>query len=148
MTPQAALGRPFSQFLGLYQGPLNRNRALAAIDPRLADEFQAEALEYDFGDCGFRQITLSTFPTLSALTQSMRGARSLRSYFIRILIMRVTFLATTIACFASFSPAFAGLPSSALTFGSQSEIAHGGGCRKSSPAGQCCHAGSQPYHCH
>lgn len=28
------------------------------------------------------------------------------------------------------------------------ELAHGGGCRKSSPPGQCCHAGSQPYHCH
>ncbi|MEM7491289.1 MAG: hypothetical protein AAF390_19420 [Pseudomonadota bacterium] len=26
--------------------------------------------------------------------------------------------------------------------------AHGGGCRKSSPPGQCCHAGSQPLHCH
>lgn len=27
-------------------------------------------------------------------------------------------------------------------------IEHGGGCRKDSPSGQCCHAGSQPYHCH
>lgn len=27
-------------------------------------------------------------------------------------------------------------------------FAHGGGCRKDSPPGQCCHAGSQPYHCH
>ena len=27
-------------------------------------------------------------------------------------------------------------------------VEHGGGCRKSSPAGQCCHAGSEPYHCH
>ncbi|PVZ47701.1 hypothetical protein DD557_02430 [Thalassobacter stenotrophicus] len=25
---------------------------------------------------------------------------------------------------------------------------HGGGCRKDSPSGQCCHAGSKPYHCH
>lgn len=25
---------------------------------------------------------------------------------------------------------------------------HGGGCRKDSPAGECCHAGSEPYHCH
>lgn len=25
---------------------------------------------------------------------------------------------------------------------------HSGGCRKSSPPGQCCHAGSQPLHCH
>ncbi|MCQ0093696.1 hypothetical protein FGD77_18930 [Roseovarius sp. M141] len=29
-----------------------------------------------------------------------------------------------------------------------STIAHSGGCRKSSPPGQCCHAGSQPLHCH
>lgn len=27
-------------------------------------------------------------------------------------------------------------------------IAHSGGCRKDSPQGQCCHAGSKPYHCH
>lgn len=27
-------------------------------------------------------------------------------------------------------------------------VAHGGGCRKDSPPGQCCHAGSQPFHCH
>ncbi len=25
---------------------------------------------------------------------------------------------------------------------------HGGGCRKSSPPGECCHAGSEPLHCH
>lgn len=28
------------------------------------------------------------------------------------------------------------------------EVQHGGGCRKDSPQGQCCHAGSKPYHCH
>ena len=28
------------------------------------------------------------------------------------------------------------------------ETAHGGGCRKSSPPGECCHAGSKPLHCH
>lgn len=28
------------------------------------------------------------------------------------------------------------------------QIAHGGGCRKDSPRGQCCHAGSKPLHCH
>ena len=27
-------------------------------------------------------------------------------------------------------------------------VKHGGGCRKSSPAGKCCHAGSKPLHCH
>lgn len=30
----------------------------------------------------------------------------------------------------------------------QDVVAHGGGCRKDSPPGQCCHAGSKPYHCH
>lgn len=28
------------------------------------------------------------------------------------------------------------------------QIEHGGGCRKSSPPGKCCHAGSKPLHCH
>ena len=28
------------------------------------------------------------------------------------------------------------------------QVSHGGGCRKDSPQGQCCHAGSKPYHCH
>jgi len=27
-------------------------------------------------------------------------------------------------------------------------VEHSGGCRKSSPPGKCCHAGSKPYHCH
>lgn len=27
-------------------------------------------------------------------------------------------------------------------------LEHGGGCRKSSPPGKCCHGGKQPYHCH
>ena len=27
-------------------------------------------------------------------------------------------------------------------------VYHGGGCRKDSPPGYCCHAGSKPYHCH
>ncbi len=27
-------------------------------------------------------------------------------------------------------------------------VEHGGGCRKSSPPGQCCHGGSKPVHCH
>lgn len=28
------------------------------------------------------------------------------------------------------------------------DVEHGGGCRRDSPPGQCCHAGRQPYHCH
>jgi len=35
-----------------------------------------------------------------------------------------------------------------LTFTIGTALAHGGGCRKDSPQGKCCHAGSQPYHCH
>lgn len=34
------------------------------------------------------------------------------------------------------------------SLGVSAAAAHGGGCRKDSPQGQCCHAGSQPYHCH
>lgn len=40
----------------------------------------------------------------------------------------------TLTLVAMFVPAFA--------------YAHGGGCRKDSPQGQCCHAGSKPLHCH
>lgn len=35
-----------------------------------------------------------------------------------------------------------------VAFATVNASAHGGGCRKDSPRGQCCHAGSQPYHCH
>ena len=28
------------------------------------------------------------------------------------------------------------------------ELGHQGGCRKDSPVDQCCHAGSEPEHCH
>lgn len=44
--------------------------------------------------------------------------------------------------------------SSAMTLPAQSgvlvetSVNHGGGCRKDSPPGLCCHAGSKPYHCH
>lgn len=30
----------------------------------------------------------------------------------------------------------------------ETSFEHGGGCRKDSPPGLCCHAGSKPYHCH
>ncbi|SFI07853.1 hypothetical protein [Albimonas pacifica] len=47
----------------------------------------------------------------------------------------------------------AGAPGRALTTtgpaaGAPAEVEHGGGCRKDSPPGRCCHAGSKPYHCH
>ncbi len=40
------------------------------------------------------------------------------------------------------------IPPATVVIGSETIVAHGGGCRKDSPPGQCCHAGSQPYHCH
>ncbi|CUH99729.1 hypothetical protein PHA8399_01854 [Leisingera aquaemixtae] len=45
------------------------------------------------------------------------------------------------------------LGAAAMTYGAEfgleaQEVQHGGGCRKDSPRGQCCHAGSKPYHCH
>ena len=58
--------------------------------------------------------------------------------------------ALMVACAASFtlpSVASADHFSPILVAGSD-VVEHGGGCRKSSPPGQCCHAGSQPYHCH
>lgn len=50
----------------------------------------------------------------------------------------------------ALSPLAAGAAPSMMQVqsGFSSEIGHSGGCRKDSPAGQCCHAGSQPYHCH
>jgi len=41
----------------------------------------------------------------------------------------------------------ASAPGGAAT-GDLATVSHGGGCRKDSPPGQCCHAGSRPYHCH
>jgi len=39
-------------------------------------------------------------------------------------------------------------PDGSVISSAQIVLEHSGGCRKSSPAGQCCHAGSQPLHCH
>ncbi|MGH1451934.1 MAG: hypothetical protein ACRBBV_02090 [Paracoccaceae bacterium] len=63
--------------------------------------------------------------------------------------MKTLFIAVVAACFsAGVAPAGQGIaPVSGLVLGGQ-ELGHGGGCRKSSPPGQCCHAGSKPYHCH
>ncbi|MDF2233227.1 hypothetical protein P2H44_11755 [Albimonas sp. CAU 1670] len=52
-----------------------------------------------------------------------------------------------VAALAAGAPASPSAPA-ATTTSQASELAHAGGCRKSSPPGQCCHAGSQPYHCH
>lgn len=45
-------------------------------------------------------------------------------------------------------PAYATTQHFFVASGSADSIEHSGGCRKDSPAGMCCHAGSKPYHCH
>lgn len=51
-----------------------------------------------------------------------------------------------VALTAQVASAQVASPSSEMRNGTT--VYHGGGCRKDSPPGQCCHAGSQPYHCH
>lgn len=48
----------------------------------------------------------------------------------------------------SVVPAHAGVSSFSLAQPAVEQLEHSGGCRKDSPYGMCCHAGSQPYHCH
>lgn len=55
--------------------------------------------------------------------------------------------AAIISILASSSPVFAVNPGAPQGLQAD-EIWHSGGCRKSSPPGKCCHAGSKPYHCH
>ncbi len=57
--------------------------------------------------------------------------------------------------FAILSVVLAGLPGPAVTreippIGTESVFEHGGGCRKSSPPGQCCHmeTATGRVHCH
>ncbi len=61
--------------------------------------------------------------------------------------MRFLVLAAAVA-FATSSATFAAIPHGKESVLSNDQIAHGGGCRKSSPPGKCCHAGSKPFHCH
>lgn len=63
--------------------------------------------------------------------------------------MRLLALALFITTgFSAFAAPLAAAPSG-VAFGSDiSVFDHSGGCRKDSPPGQCCHAGSQPLHCH
>ncbi len=50
---------------------------------------------------------------------------------------------------AAPAPALAAAPvAEAIENGRAAAVEHSGGCRKSSPPGQCCHAGSRPLHCH
>jgi hypothetical protein len=46
------------------------------------------------------------------------------------------------------APALAQMPTGPVTITDIETPSHGGGCRKDSPPGKCCHAGSKPYHCH
>ena len=62
--------------------------------------------------------------------------------------MKILILTASLVGMFSVSQGIAGAPVGANVFKETSEIQHSGGCRKSSPAGQCCHAGSKPYHCH
>lgn len=66
--------------------------------------------------------------------------------------MRVKGIAVVLFALAlagGMSPIAIGAPGPTITSGVQSEtVWHGGGCRKDSLPGQCCHAGSEPYHCH
>lgn len=61
--------------------------------------------------------------------------------------MKEVILALGLAALATSAQAHEITPPSQPTLSADS-AEHGGGCRKDSPAGQCCHAGKQPYHCH
>ena len=54
-------------------------------------------------------------------------------------------LAVPLALTLSAAPA---LSANVVIVPQDADVSHSGGCRKDSPQGQCCHAGSKPYHCH
>ncbi|MGR3779727.1 MAG: hypothetical protein ACU0DT_00500 [Albimonas sp.] len=59
--------------------------------------------------------------------------------------MKTVFMAAALlAALSVGAPGWALAPGEGLS----AEVGHGGGCRKDSPPGRCCHAGSKPYHCH
>ncbi|MCW3783917.1 hypothetical protein [Defluviimonas salinarum] len=58
--------------------------------------------------------------------------------------MKRLYLVAVIACLAAGQALALPVPPA----GEATAAEHSGGCRKDSPPGQCCHAGSQPYHCH
>jgi len=61
--------------------------------------------------------------------------------------MKYVSLAVAMATWAAL-PVQAANVASGLILGGVEVVRHGGGCRKASPPGQCCHAGTKPYHCH
>jgi len=63
--------------------------------------------------------------------------------------MKALILAAAFAMPFASQQALAGHnPSTPAATVSSEVVEHGGGCRKDSPPGKCCHAGSKPYHCH
>jgi hypothetical protein len=51
-------------------------------------------------------------------------------------------------CAAICAPVMAPAHGALGVYTPDAAVFHGGGCRKSSPPGKCCHAGSKPLHCH
>ena len=64
------------------------------------------------------------------------------------MLVRSLFRAIALALGVAAGGASASVPVTATAEGVGDVVQHGGGCRKDSPPGKCCHAGSQPYHCH
>ena len=64
-----------------------------------------------------------------------------------IKVKKITISVLFTSVLFSSTPALA-LNSMEVNVQNQNDIQHSGGCRKSSPPGQCCHAGSKPLHCH
>lgn len=62
--------------------------------------------------------------------------------------MKQLAILATISMALSANPILAGSGISQSYSSVEGQVQHGGGCRKNSPPGQCCHAGSKPYHCH
>lgn len=62
--------------------------------------------------------------------------------------MKFLMIAVTALAGLGFTPTVSAAPSMPLMTGDAAVVFHGGGCRKDSPRGRCCHAGSKPYHCH
>lgn len=56
-------------------------------------------------------------------------------------------LAATVAAIGA-GPAIASQDGATQAYRGGDVVEHSGGCRKNSPPGKCCHAGSQPLHCH
>ena len=67
--------------------------------------------------------------------------------FAKVMFAKVTGVILVSGLFAG-APQEATARASIVPLSGEEAVEHGGGCRKASPPGQCCHAGSKPYHCH